>query len=173
MRLSVDRSWGLILGFLSLVGICGLNADEPAKQEVDTKKAEETAAEERIRSFPLPVSNTASGIRVPNFSEAGVMVSQFVIGSATRKTEELVSMERVSMELFDKLGKSEFVIELPASILNLRTGMIVSEDPISIKNPKFELVGEKMEFDTKRKQGRLMGGVKMVILDVNVLGNAK
>jgi len=85
----------------------------------------------------------------------------------------LVSMERVSMELFDKLGKSEFVIELPASILNLRTGMIVSEDPISIKNPKFELVGEKMEFDTKRKQGRLMGGVKMVILDVNVLGNAK
>lgn len=143
------------------------------EKEPEVAATPEDPDEKRVRDFPLPVTQKAAGLRLPNYSETGKMISQFIIGSALRKTKEIVEMEKVTMEMYDDNGKPEYTIDLPASTLDLRTGKISSSDPITIKNPKFELSGEKMEFDTKSREGRLIGRVSMTIYDMDGIGGTK
>jgi lipopolysaccharide export system protein LptC len=52
---------------------------------------------------------------------------------------------------------------MPASVFNLKTHIITSEDPVVVRTQDFELTGEKMEFNTVDRTGRLLGKVRMVV----------
>ncbi len=50
---------------------------------------------------------------------------------------------------------------VPTSVFNLKTKIIHSDNPVSVHTQDFDLTGEKMEFDTAERTGKLMGKVRM------------
>ena len=66
-------------------------------------------------------------------------------------------------------GKEDFHVVMPASVLNLKTHIIASEDPVTVRTQDFELTGEKMEFNTVERSGQLMGNVRMVVHNLKQL----
>ena len=81
----------------------------------------------------------------------------------TRINNELVQMDESNLDFKQPDGKEDFHVELPKIVLNLKTHMINSDDPVTIRTQDFELTGEKMEFNTVDRTGKLIGKVHMVI----------
>ncbi len=60
-------------------------------------------------------------------------------------------------------GSEDFHVQLPDSIFNLKTNIITSDHPVTVRTADFELTGERMEFNTVDRTGELKGIVHMVI----------
>ena len=113
--------------------------------------------------FPLPIGNKADVVTIPENGLDGKLISQLMSLKLTRVSNEIVKMEGTKMDLNHPDGKSDFHIELPASIFNLQTHIITSETPVTVRTDDFELTGDKMEFNTIDRTGKLIGNVHMHI----------
>jgi lipopolysaccharide export system protein LptC len=58
-------------------------------------------------------------------------------------------------------------------VLNLSSWVISAEMPVSIQRSDLELTGQTMVFNTKTKQGRLGGGVRMLIFELDTSEDEK
>ncbi len=113
--------------------------------------------------FPLPVGDSGKVLTIPEYSGTAQLLSQIMAMKATRISNELVQMKEMKMDLYHPDGKEDFHIILPTSVFNLETHIITSEEPVTVQTQDFELTGEKMEFNTVDRTGRLLGNVHMVI----------
>lgn len=113
--------------------------------------------------FPLPIGNSALDAIFPENSVTGALLMKLMALKVTRISNELVQMEQSNLDFKQSDGKEDFHVELPKSILNLKTNMVNSDDPVTIRTQDFELTGEKMEFNTVDRTGKLIGRVHMVI----------
>ncbi len=116
-------------------------------------------------SIPLPIApgKIANNLRLPDMDATGKLLSQLLSDKATRLDEDRVKLEGMRMDFNKPDGKQDFHVVMPASILNLKTHIITSDDPVTVRTQDFELTGEKMEFNTLEREGRLVGSVHMVI----------
>ncbi len=116
-------------------------------------------------SIPLPMipGRPAENIRIPDMDVTGKVLSLLMAAKATRLDDDHLKMEKLEMDFNKPDGKEDFHVVMPASVLNLKTHLITSEDPVTVKTQDFELTGEKMEFNTVEREGRLVGNVRMVI----------
>ena len=114
-------------------------------------------------SIPLPVGETTREIKIPERGPAGQAISQLMAVSAKRLDEDHLMMEKLVIDLYKPDGRTDYRIALPTSVFDLKTRIIRSNDPVSITTPDFELSGEKMEFDTVARTGKLTGWVYMKI----------
>jgi lipopolysaccharide export system protein LptC len=73
----------------------------------------------------------------------------------------------LQVETFDEAGEKEMLITLPTSILDLNTRVLTSKSNVTIKRSDFEVTGDSMEFDTKTKNGRIEGRVRMLIYNLD------
>jgi lipopolysaccharide export system protein LptC len=87
----------------------------------------------------------------------------FTIGVASRLDDDHVRMSDLQVETFDDAGAKEMLITLPTSVLDLNTRVLTSKTSVTIKRSDFEVTGDSMEFDTKTKNGRMEGRVRMLI----------
>ena len=92
---------------------------------------------------------------------------------ATRLDDDRVKLEGTHFDFNQPDGKQDFHIVMPASILNLKTHMVTSDDPVEISTQEFALTGEKMEFNTLEREGRLIGRVRMVVHNLKQLAAPK
>ena len=116
-------------------------------------------------SIPLPIlpGKSAANLRLPDIDATGKLLSLLLSEKATRLDDDRVKLEGMHMDFNKPDGKQDFHVVMPASILNLKTHIITSDDPVTIRTQDFELTGEKMEFNTLEREGRLIGNVRMVV----------
>jgi hypothetical protein len=113
--------------------------------------------------FPLPIHEDANDAKIPELNELGNILSVINASKMTRIDNEHVLMQGVKYDLNKPDGKQDFHITLPTSIFDLKTHIITSNDPVTVKTDDFELTGERMEFDTVNRTGKLLGRVTMHI----------
>lgn len=124
-------------------------------------------------NVPLPIGQQAAGIKIPQFNLSGQILSQLMAGNIQRVDEEFLRIKELKLDLFDDGGKSEFVINLPASLFSVKTRILTSEQAVFIKHRDFDLTGSKLEFNTATRKGRLFGPVTMKIRDIERFSEKK
>jgi hypothetical protein len=135
------------------------------KKALDPGAAKPTPGVKKPRplQFPLGVSDSAKKLKIPETDRAGALLSLLMAAKATRVDDEHVQMSEMNLDLYHPDGKEDFHIIMPTSIFNLKTRIISSDDPVTVRTQDFELTGEKMEFNTVERTGKLMGKVRMLV----------
>lgn len=141
----------------------------PAQRGANGKIAKEsTPKPSKVRkpkefAFPLPQGESANGFKLPQLGMAGELLSQLMSAKVTRLDNEHVEMHETKIDLYHPDGKEDFHVVLPDSIFNLKTQIITSDHPVTVRTADFELTGERMQFNTVDRTGELQGHVHMVI----------
>lgn len=136
----------------------------PAASAEKKKPVDEPAEELRI-DVPVPPGHEAKELKFPVFDTSGRLQMTFLIKVARRSDETHLNMSKAQVETFNEQGKREMLVELPTSVLDLRTSVLSSNGPVRIQRTEFELTGEGMTFDTRTKVGTLTGNIRMLIYD--------
>jgi hypothetical protein len=140
------------------------------------KKGDQKKGSSGTSSSPLASSvlkgYPSKGLKIPYFDAEGSLQMTFEIGLATRLDEEQLRMDTAQLETFED-GEREMLITLPSAVLNLSSWVISAEMPVSIQRSDLELTGQTMVFNTKTKQGRLGGGVRMLIFELDTSEDEK
>jgi hypothetical protein len=124
------------------------------------------ADDDRRIDLPVPIGHEVKGLRVPLRNGDGKVDMQLDIESATRLDADNVEMRTVSIQTYNQeTARPDAKIDLKTSTMNLATNVIRSQEPILVTRNDFQLTGDGMEFNSKTRQGRVVGNVKMVIYD--------
>jgi hypothetical protein len=148
---------------------------EPAKTPaaVESPAAPKTDKSKDRLDLPVPKGQPQKGLRIPIYSPGGILMMNFQIGVATWVDDDNINMGELMVETFKDDGSSEFHIDLPDSVFNIRTKELTSKAHVTIKRSDFELSGNSMKFNTETKVGQFGGGVKMVIYDARAADGKK
>jgi hypothetical protein len=122
------------------------------------------------QSLPLPVGHEAKGIVLPDYDLEGRLRARFEAATAKRIDEERVQFTGLRMTTFNpETAAPDLAVEIPVSTLDLTTRVITSSERTTIARADLQIAGDRMEFDTATRQGRLVGNVKMVITGADEL----
>ena len=135
------------------------------KKALDSDDSRPTPGAKKLKEIPFPLSpgDDANRLKIPEMSTGGNLLSQLMAAKATRLDNEHVQMHEMNLDLYHPDGKEDFHIIMPTSVFNLHTRVITSDDPVTVRTQDFELTGEKMEFNTVDRTGKLIGKVRMLI----------
>ena len=135
------------------------------KKALDSDDSKPTPRAKKLKEIPFPLEpgDDAIKLKIPEMSTGGDLLSQLMAAKATRLDNEHVQMHEMNLDLYHPDGKEDFHIIMPTSVFNLHTRIITSEDPVTVRTQDFELTGEKMEFNTVDRTGKLIGKVRMLI----------
>ncbi|HWL50872.1 MAG TPA: LPS export ABC transporter periplasmic protein LptC [Chthoniobacteraceae bacterium] len=126
----------------------------------DKKKAKE---ERDGIQVPIPIGHKAQGIKLPDFDENGNLRMNFEIGAAERVSGKVMEMSDLKIEMFGEDGASEMMMELSHSQIDLETRILSSAEPVTIHRHDLELTGSHMTFNTRTREGKFTGPVRMLI----------
>src|SRR5882757_381294 len=122
-----------------------------------------SAGEQSLTNIPLPIGHEAKGLVLPDFDLEGHLRGKFVAGSARRLDEEHVRFQDLKITTFTPENQIDLQIDMHTSIFNLKTKILSSKEPGTVKRADFNIVGDSLEFDTDKRTGHMVGHVKMVI----------
>jgi len=145
-----------------------LSGAAEAKSKDDRKKGgkgDDDKEEESGLQVPIPIGHSAEGIKLPEFGENGQIQMNFEIGSATRVNQTRLEMKDLEIETFNADGKAEMLILMPVSVFDLKSRVISSVDPVTIRRADLEVTGGNMEFDTRTRRGKFSGPTRMLIFN--------
>jgi hypothetical protein len=144
---------------LAVIGLVGVL--------VATMQADDNSQGHKI-DLPVPIGHEVKGLRVPVRNEEGKMEMQFDMDTATRLDEQNVEMHTVTIQTYNQqTGKQDAKIELQTSMMNLDTNVITTKEPIRITREDFVLTADGGEFNSKTRQGKVVGNVHLVIYNRN------
>ena len=115
----------------------------------------------KAMDVPIPIHYSHKGVRIPIQSPEGKMQVVLETEIAFREDQHTLRLSDLRVETFDDDGKTEMVIDAPLSHFDLKTLMLTSEEPITIRRPDVEVTGNKLVFDTQTRQGKLSGNVRV------------
>ena len=118
-------------------------------------------------SLPLVKGQTSTGIVFPYNDGSGNKTMNFRIETATPLDDDHIKMSNLRIETLDEAGETEMTIDLPASVLDLKTRMITGNERVTITRSDFEITGATMRFNYETKLGQIDGDVKMIIYDLS------
>jgi hypothetical protein len=144
---------------LAVIGLVGVL--------VATMQADDNSQGHKI-DLPVPIGHEVKGLRVPVRNEEGKMEMQFDMDTATRLDEQNVEMHTVTIQTYNQqTGKQDAKIELQTSMMNLDTNIITTKEPIRITREDFVVTADGGEFNSKTRQGKVVGNVHLVIYNRN------
>ena len=138
----------------------------PAAAKGDKKKGgpgKKSASADAKFDVPIPIGHKAEGVVLPYFDERGKLQMNYKIEAATRSDNDHLQMTQVEVETFDEQGKTQMKIDMPSSVLDLKTRIVTSDTPVTIHRADFEVTGERMHFNTETRNGVMTGNVRMLI----------
>jgi len=109
--------------------------------------------------IPVPVGEPVKGIKIPQYDEQGKLTMSLTAGTARKLDERRVELEKLKVQFTDKEDK-EIVVEIPHSILDLESKILVADTKTVISRDDFDITGEKAEFDTFTRTGSFKGKVR-------------
>ena len=132
-----------------------------------TLKADDHSQGRKI-DLPVPIGHEVKGLRVPVRNEEGKIEMQFDMETATRLDDQNVEMHVVTIQTYNQqTGKPDAKIDLQTSMMNMDTNIITTKDPVRISREDFVLTADGGEFNSKTRQGRVVGNVHLVIYNRN------
>ncbi len=140
----------------------------PSVADAKPKKKKEKEKKEKSSSLqvPIPIGHSAEGVKLPDYGEDGQRLQMnFEIGSATRVTNDELEMKDLRIETFNEAGAAEMMILMPVSRLDLKSRVVSSVDPVTIRRADMELTGGNMSFDTRTRRGTFSGPTRMLIFN--------
>ena len=121
--------------------------------------------------IPLPIGQEAKGLVLPDFDTEGKLRARFEAGTAKRVDADRIVFSSLKMTTYTPDEQPDLSIEMPQSTLHVASRVISTDQRTTITRRDFSIAGDKMEFDTNSRQGKLVGNVKMVINDTSELTN--
>jgi lipopolysaccharide export system protein LptC len=67
------------------------------------------------------------------------------------------------MQSYDDKGTPDTSVYMTSSVLDLDTRIVTSDVPVIVRRADFEIVGQKMIFNTQTRLGKMSGHVRMII----------
>ena len=132
-----------------------------------TLHADDNAPARKI-DLPVPIGHEVKGLRVPVRNDEGQMEMQFDMETATRLDDQNIEMHTVTIQTFNhQTGKPDAKIELRTSMMNMDTNVITTKEPVRITREDFVLTADGGEFNSKTRQGRVVGNVHLVLYNRN------
>jgi hypothetical protein len=129
---------------------------------------------ERKIVLPIPIGHDVKGLRVPFRDDEGKMEFRMDVEWARRLDEQNVEMRSSVIQTYDQeTNKPSAKVELKTSVMNMDTNIIVSHEPVVVSREDFRLTGDSMEFNTKTREGRVIGNVRLIIYNRDELANKK
>jgi hypothetical protein len=120
--------------------------------------------DEGVRDVPLATGHDAKGLVLPDFDLLGRMRGKLEAGVTRRLDEENIEFEGVKFTTFvPETQATNLEVVMKTSVFNLRTQVLNSKEPTTVKRSDFEIVGDTMKFEMLTRQGTLTGNVKMVV----------
>jgi hypothetical protein len=151
--------------------------DPAAKTPGGPKDAKPTAKGGTEMKIPVPKGEPQKSVKFPLYDADGFMEMRFEVGVATLINEEDVKMQKMRIEIFKKGEDGKPVpdmdLDLPDALLNQRTKDLTSKTFVHIKCKDYDVTGNSMKFNLETRQGTLGGGVKMIINDIENLGESE
>ncbi|HEY0791820.1 MAG TPA: hypothetical protein VGD78_12225 [Chthoniobacterales bacterium] len=145
----MKRSRSLILGFATCVALAVHGQDAPSGRRFD---------------LPVPVGHEVKGLRVPLRTNEGRLDMLFDMESATRLDQENIEMHTVVIQTYNQeTSQPDVKIDLHTAVMNLDHNLLTSKERILVSRNDFELTGDGLQFNSKNRQGRVTGNVRMVI----------
>jgi hypothetical protein len=133
------------------------------KQGLASPNASAPGGEQSLTNIPLPIGHEAKGLVLPDFDLEGHLRGKFVAGAARRIDQDHVGFRDLKITTFTPQNQVDLEINMRTSVLDLRTRILSSQEPTTVKRADFNIVGDSVLFDTNTHTGRMVGNVKMVI----------
>ncbi|MBV8415712.1 MAG: LPS export ABC transporter periplasmic protein LptC [Verrucomicrobia bacterium] len=125
-------------------------------------------APDRKIDLPVPIGHEVKGLRVPVRNDEGKMEMQFDMETATRLDDQNIEMHTVTIQTYNlQTGKPDAKIELQTSMMNLDTNVITTKEPVRITREDFVLTADGGEFNSKTRQGKVVGNIHLVLYNRN------
>ena len=103
-----------------------------------------------------------NGIKVPHYDESGRLDLLIEADVAQKINETTVHLDNLRLEALDEDGK-KISIELPKAVLDLDTRSLTGDKDVTIRREDFTITGDAIEFDTKNRNGTILGNIRMVV----------
>lgn len=136
----------------------------PGASPTPAKKPSRLRAEEGIKDVPITAGHDAKGLVLPDFDRAGRLRGKLSAGLTRRLDEQNIEFQSVKFITFlPETEKSDLEISMSTSVFNLKTQVLTSNVPSTVKRADFEVTGDTMKFEMVSRQGTLEGNVKMIV----------
>ena len=156
-----------LAGSFFFLGTPGLEAKtRKPKKETASTPAPTPKSGEKTFDVPIPINHSAKGIRIPVYSPEGDLQMIFESEIAFRVDEQQLQMTQLKIATYND-SKLEMSIDMPNGVFNLKTRVLSSADPVTIRRTDLELTGSNMTFDTQTRMGKFVGPVRMLVYDLN------
>jgi hypothetical protein len=171
---SINWSWlGSLLSILSLSIL--LSAGPAFAQTKGSKKGKfvkpkaSASPGQSLANIPLPIGHEAKGLVLPDFGTDGRLVGKFAAKTARRLDEGHVGFEDLEIVTYTPQNQPDLQIGMHTGVLDLNTRILSSRERTMIKRADFNIAGDSVQFDTEHRTSRLIGNVKMVVLQQSQL----
>jgi hypothetical protein len=114
-------------------------------------------------NIPIPVKHDAEGVKLPYFDIRGRLQMYFIIAKAIRVDQDHLEMKNAYMQTYDDKGAPDANVFMTRSMLDLNTRIVTSDIPVTVRRSDFEIIGQKMVFNTQTRSGHMTGHVRMII----------
>jgi len=112
----------------------------------------------------MPINKPNIRIKIPQFKD-GELDCVIRAEKMTRVSDNDVNIKGMNIDFFENANK-EMRVYFKSAIYNLMQNKIKSKDLTQVSRPNyFTLTGESLEFDVDKRQGRMIGKVRMVLHD--------
>lgn len=142
-----------------LLSICVIQAAEGAPGPTPAPTLVKTNAPSQPMDIPIPVGETISGIKIPQYDESGNVSMSLLAVKARKLNDTQVEFENLKVSFTDKEGK-EILVEIPHAVLDTESKRLTADSKTMITRDDFDIVGEKAEFDTVSRAGTFKGAVR-------------
>jgi len=147
------------------LGILAIAAPISSLATPDASPATTPARPVKHLDIPIPINYAAKGLRIPSRDGNGQVRMFFNIDATLRVDDGHLRMTGLRIETYDDAGKPDLNIDMPISLLDLKTNLISSTDPVTIRRADFKITGANATFDPQSRQGKFSGPVRMLIFN--------
>lgn len=109
--------------------------------------------------LPVPVGEPVKGIKIPQYDETGKLTMNLSAETARKLDDTRVELQGLKVTFSDKEEK-EIVVEIPHSLLDLRSKILRADSETVISREDFDICGDGAEFDTATRSGSFKGRVR-------------
>ena len=121
---------------------------------------------------PIPPDHGADYVKLPYFDERGRIQMYFNIQHAFREDLNHLQLTNAYMQTYDEHQAPDANVTITQGVLNLDTRVITSDVPVTVRRSDFQIVGQKMSFNTQTKVGHFSGHVHMIVFNRTEMAKA-
>lgn len=116
----------------------------------------------------FPVGREFRGVKIPSYS-GDILNSVVLAKTMVRVDDEHLEMRDLEITLFGRSSEEQdTIITTDVGVYDLKSESLTSRSKAYIeRDEEFTMEGDRMIFNGKTQEGRLVGNVKMVILKVS------